>query len=105
MEIAENVVVHPYARIRADAGRVVIGAGCTIAETAIVGLAEGGGSGGEVVLERGVNVESGAEVQASLVGEGTEIGIQVKIGQGAVIGKVSMKTVYGRMGAASLIYD
>ncbi|KAM0701986.1 hypothetical protein Q7P35_010896 [Cladosporium inversicolor] len=71
VEIAEHAVIHPYARIRAEGGRVTIGPYCVIAETAIVGLPEG--QRGDVVLDRHVSVESGAEVLAKHVGEVTEV--------------------------------
>jgi dynactin-6 len=85
VEIAEHAVVHPYARIRAEGGRVTIGPYCVIAETAIVGLPEG--QRGDVVLDRHVSVESGAEVLAKHVGEVTEVGVQTKIGAGATVGR------------------
>jgi len=85
VEIAEHAVIHPYARIRAEGGRVTIGPYCVIAETAIVGLPEG--QRGDVVLDRHVSVESGAEVLAEHVGEVTEVGVQTKIGAGATVGR------------------
>lgn len=87
--IGANAVLHPYARVSAEGGRVELGALCTVAEAAVVGLAEGGGEGGDVVLGEGVCVETGAEVQAASVGDGTEVGIRARIGRGAVVGKVS----------------
>lgn len=83
--IAEHAVLHPYARIRAEGGRVTIGPYCIIAEGAVVGLPEG--QTGDVELERYVSVESGAEVEASSIGEATEVGVQSKIGKGAVLGR------------------
>ena len=39
--IAEHVVLHPYARIRAEGGSVTIGPYCIVSEGAVVGLPEG----------------------------------------------------------------
>ena len=85
VEIAEHAVIHPYARIRAEGGRVTIGPYCVIAETAIVGLPEG--QRGDVVLDRHVSVESGAEVLAKRVGEVTEVGVHARIEAGATVGR------------------
>jgi len=85
VEIAEHAVIHPYARIRAEGGRVTIGPYCVIAETAIVGLPED--QQGDVVLDRHVSVESGAEVLAKHVGAVTEVGVHARIGAGATVGR------------------
>lgn len=64
---------------------MTIGAHCTVAENAVVGLPAD--VVGEVVLEGWVSVGSGAEVMAARVGEGSEIGVQARIGAGAVLGR------------------
>ncbi|KAM0716334.1 hypothetical protein Q7P37_007779 [Cladosporium fusiforme] len=97
VEIAEHAVIHPYARIRAEYGSVKIGSYCIVSECAVVGLPEG--QEGEVALDSWVNIESGAEVLASHVGEGTEVGIQAKIGVGATVGK------YCRLTATEVVQD
>jgi dynactin-6 len=68
VEIAEHAIIHPYARIRAEGG-----------------LPEG--ERGDVVLDRHVSVESGAEVLARHVGEVTEVGVHARIEAGAVVGR------------------
>lgn len=84
--IGERTVIHPYARIRAESGPVTIGALCTVSENATVGLPPGLPSS-EVSLSRAVTVDSGAEVLAKSVGEGTEVQIGAKVGDGVVVGK------------------
>lgn len=97
VSIAEHAVIHPYARIRAEHGSVTIGSHCIVSECAVVGLPEG--QEGEVVLDRWVNVESGAEVLARHVGEGTEVGVQARVGVGATVGK------YCRLTATEVVLD
>lgn len=65
---------------------MTIGAYTTIAEAAVVGLPVE--RTGEVVLGDHVVIDSGAHVEAAVIGSGTEIGIRTSIGVGAVIGKV-----------------
>lgn len=102
--IGENVVIHPYARIRAESGPVTIGALCTVSENAIVGLPPGVPSS-EVVLERAVAVDSGAEVCAKSVGEGTEIGIGAKVGDGCVVGRYCRITPKEVLGSGTELGD
>jgi dynactin-6 len=78
-------VIQPFGHIRAEGGPVSIGAYCIIAETAVVGLPTG--RNGQVVLERGVSIENGAEVLARRVSEATEVGVKAKVGAGAVLGR------------------
>jgi len=85
VEIAEHAVIHPYAHIRAEGGRVTIGPYCVVAETAVVGLPEG--QRGDVVLDRHVSVESGAEVLAKHVGEVTEVGVHARLEAGVTVGR------------------
>lgn len=101
--IAEHVVLHPYARIRAEGGSVTIGPYCIVSEGAVVGLPEG--RAGDVVLERWVNVESGAEVLAKQVGEGTEVGIQARIGEGATVGRFCRLTPTEVVGVGEEVGD
>ncbi len=42
-----------------------------------------------LTLEDGVIVEIGAKVEARIIGECTHVGINCRVGKGAVIGKVS----------------
>lgn len=103
VEIGEHAVLHPYARVRAEGGRVTIGAYCVIAESAIVGFPEG--RAGDVVLDRYVGVESGAEVLGKHVGEGTEVGVQSRIGEGAVVGRFCRLTATEAVGGGETVGD
>ena len=85
VEIGENTVIHPYAKIRSDRGSVQIGKNCTVCEKAVVGITDGEGT---VVIGDGVNIETGAQVEAAVVGDGTSIEVRAIIGKGAVLGKV-----------------
>nr|OQO20141.1 hypothetical protein B0A51_13356 [Rachicladosporium sp. CCFEE 5018] len=95
--IGERAVIHPFAHLRAEGGSVTIGEYCTIDETAVVGLPAG--EGGEVVLEKGVAVHSGAVVLGSIIGEGSEIGVKARIGKGATVGQ------YATVAAAETVED
>lgn len=86
VDIGEHCILHPYAKIRAEGGKVSIGAFCTISEAAVVGsIAE---HTGNVVLGDHVVIDSGAQVEAASIGDGTEVGIKAIVGHGTVIGKV-----------------
>jgi dynactin-6 len=51
----------------------------------VVGITDGEGT---VVIGDGVNIETGAQVEAAVVGDGTSIEVRAIIGKGAVLGKV-----------------
>lgn len=85
VEIGENTVIHPYAKIRSDRGSVKIGKNCTVCEKAVIGITGGEGT---VVIGDGVNIETGAQVEAAVVGDGTTIEVRAIVGNGAVLGKV-----------------
>ena len=93
IEIGENVIVHPHARIKAEGGNVVLGKGCIVSERAVVGLSEASDAGKEdaggteVVLGEGVSIESGTVVEARKIGEWSTVEINAKIGRGAVVGR------------------
>ena len=93
VEIGENSVVHPYVRIKAERGKVTIGRNCTVGMRVVLGVSDDGdgdgGGGGDVWIGDGVNIETGAVVEAESVGEGTVIEVNTRIGKEAVIGKVS----------------
>ena len=89
VEIGENAIIHPYAKVRAEHGNVFIGKGAMVSEKAVVGVPSGG-SGGEsedIVIGEGVSVESGAVVEASRIGEYATIGINAKVERGAFVGR------------------
>ena len=87
VEIGENTVIHPYAKIRSDRGSVKIGKNCTICEKVVIGIAAGDGER-SVVIGDGVNIETGAQVEAAAIGDGTSIEVRAIVGKGAVLGKV-----------------
>jgi len=85
-------VIHPRARIDAQAGGVHVGKRCIVHERAVVGAV---GASGRVVamgvtLGDYVTVETGATVEAgdTAVGEGTTVGAGSLVGAGAKVGKV-----------------
>ncbi|KAK5131647.1 hypothetical protein LTR08_000774 [Meristemomyces frigidus] len=84
VEIGENAVIHPYAKIRADGGRVVIGKNSMVYERAVIGVAEGAGQ--DVVVGDGVNIETGAVVEAKIVGDGSIVDVHAVVARGAVLG-------------------
>jgi dynactin-6 len=91
--LSANTVLHPRSNIMSTYGPVTLGEGCIICEKVTVGLlgsANGGKDHGDtsVVLGRNVTIEPMASVEATSVGDGTVIESGVKIGRGAVIGKV-----------------
>ena len=104
VEIGENVVIHPYARIRAEGGKVVIGKNSVIYERAIVGTAEGAG-GGDVVIGDYVNIETGATVEAKSVGDGTTVEVSAVVKKGAVLGKWCKVAVLERVEADQVLED
>ncbi|KAK5018772.1 trimeric LpxA-like protein [Cryomyces antarcticus] len=81
--IAENVVVHPHAKLISTYGSLTIGPGCIIAERAVVGPTSGMRA---TILEANVTVESGAVVEAAIVDEGTIVETAAVLGAGAVVG-------------------
>lgn len=81
VDIGENVIIHPYAKIKADAGNVVIGKNSLVSEQAVVG------GNGDVELGEGVDVQTGAQVAAKCIGEWSTIEVNAKVGELAVVGK------------------
>ena len=96
INIGDNTVIHPRAKLTSSHAPVIIGKSCIISERCLVGhtsaTPETGLKNGEdqsaVQLENGVVVEVGAKIEARLVGEGTHIGVNSRVGKGAIIGKV-----------------
>ena len=86
VEIGENCVIHPYAKLNADFGNVVIGKGCIIAEKAVVGVSEASGET-DCIIGDSVSIETGAVVEAKKVGDHSTIEVNSKIGAGAIVGK------------------
>lgn len=68
--------------LRADTGRIVVGAGSNVQDNAVLHT----GPGLDVVLGRGVSVGHGAIVHGCMVGDGCMIGMNATILNGAVIG-------------------
>ncbi|EME44951.1 hypothetical protein DOTSEDRAFT_170027 [Dothistroma septosporum NZE10] len=91
VEIGENTVLHPYAKIKAEGGKISIGDNCIICEEAVIGFAGPRSvestEGIPVSIGDGVVIEANAVVEARSVGNGTTIEVGAKIGRGARIGK------------------
>jgi dynactin 6 len=85
VEVGENTILHPYAKIRSEHGRVVIGKLSMVYETGVVGVADGPDQ--DVIIGNEVNIETGAVVEAKSVGDGTTIEVNAVVGKGAVIGR------------------
>ena len=86
VEIGENVIIHPHAKIKAEHGNVLIGRGSMIAEKAIVGATEGEGEM-DVVLGEGVSIETGAVVEAKKIGDYTTVEVNSRVDAGAIVGR------------------
>jgi dynactin-6 len=89
--IGPRAVINPYSRVSSTDGPVEIGQGAIIWEKAVVGSERE--SRPEIeerrcVLGANVVVETGAVVEAEVVGEGTVVECYARIGEGAKIGKV-----------------
>lgn len=82
VELGEHTVLHPGARIKAENGKVTVGRCSIICETAVIG------GEGDLHIGDGVVIESGAIIEAKSIGDGTVIESKVKVGRGAIIGKV-----------------
>ena len=104
VEIGENVIIHPHARIKAEHGNVVIGKGCMIAEKAIVGASVGEGET-DVVLGEGVSIETGAVVEAKKISDHSTIEVNSKIGAGALVGKWCKVAPLCRLGESKVLED
>lgn len=104
VEIGEGVVLHPYARIRAEGGRVIIGKLSMVYERAVVGC-EAAGGGGEVVVGECVNIETSVVVEAQRVGDGTVVEVNALVGKGAVVGEWCRITALERVDADEELED
>lgn len=98
--LCSESVIHPRARIDAQAGGVHVGRRCIVHERAVVGAASSSGRvvvaaamTGVTTLGDYVTVETGATVEAgddTAVGEGTTVGAGSVVGAGAKVGKVCL---------------
>lgn len=92
--IGSNTVINPRARLMSNHSSIVIGEGCIISEKSVVGHSDASGQDQEqstvqaLQLKDGVLVDIGAKVEAQVVGEGTHVGVNARIGKGAIVGKV-----------------
>lgn len=107
MEIGENVILHPYARIRADHGKVSIGKNSMVYENATIGLSDSDTEGDcrGVAIGDGVNIETGAAVEARSVGEGTTIEVNATVGKGAMVGRYCKIAPLERVGPQDVLDD
>jgi dynactin-6 len=87
IEIGENVIIHPHAKLKAEQGSIFIGKGCIVSEKAIIGFGEAGSEEADLVIGEGVSIESGAVVEARKVGDHCTLGINCKVEKGAVLGR------------------
>lgn len=82
VRLEEGSSVWYGAVLRADTGRIVVGAGSNVQDNAVLHT----GPKLDVVLGRGVSVGHGAIVHGCMVGDGCMIGMNATILNGAVIG-------------------
>ena len=68
--------------LRADTGRIVVGAGSNVQDNAVLHT----GPGLDVVLGRGVSVGHGAILHGCTVGDGCMVGMHATVLNGAVLG-------------------
>lgn len=92
ISIEENTVIHPYAKINSTNAPVSIGRNCIIAERTIVGVQGEDGSQNMVQLADHVTIETGARVEASIVGRGSVIDVNAIVGAGSTIGQVRLRS-------------
>ncbi|KAF2770583.1 trimeric LpxA-like protein [Teratosphaeria nubilosa] len=86
--IGPNTILHPYAKISAENGPVVIGANSMIYENAIVGTSpDTSKSEQAVIIGDYVNIESGVVVEAKSIGDGSVVDVNAVVGRGAVLGR------------------
>lgn len=85
-------MIHPFAKITSAVAPVQIRANCIVAERSSVGLTSeisGSAEGVAVTIEDNVSIETGAVVEATLVGAGSVVEVNARISPRAVVGKVS----------------
>ncbi|TKA34119.1 hypothetical protein B0A50_00099 [Salinomyces thailandicus] len=106
--IGENVVLHPYARVRAENGVVAIGDNCIIYERATVGCettsATGAKGGSDVSIGAGCVIESNAVVEGQ-IGECSELGVAACVGKGAKVGRYCKIAAMERVEAGEELED
>ena len=103
VEIGENAVIHPYAKIRAEGGAVVVGRNSMVYERAVVGVAEGVNQ--DVTIGEGVNIESGASVEAKIVGDGSIVDVHAAVGRGTILGMYCKVAPMERVEAGEKLED
>ena len=86
IEIGENTVIHPHAKIKAEHGNMFIGKGCNVSEKAVIGISDNNGEI-DIAIGDGVSIESGAAIEARKIGDHCTIEVNAKVGRGAVLGK------------------
>lgn len=82
VRLAEGSSIWYGAVLRADTGRIVVGAGSNIQDNAVLHT----GPGLDIVLGRGVSIGHGAVVHGCMIGDGCMIGMNATVLNGAVIG-------------------
>ncbi len=111
--IGEGASVFPGAVLRADFGRISIGAGCIVEDNCVIhagsGLVPGGSGEGDISLGRNVQVGHGAMINCKSIGDDVLIGMnatllhEAVIGDGAVIGAAALVTQGMQVPARTLV--
>ena len=84
IRIGHNTVLHPRCRLNSALGPITIGDHCILNERTVLAAPDERG----MVLDNYVVVEMNAVVEAARIGEGSVVEIGVRVGKGAVVGKV-----------------
>ena len=82
VRLEEGSSVWYGAVLRADTGRIVVGAGSNVQDNAVLHT----GPGLDVVLGRGVSIGHAAVVHGCMIGDGCMIGMNATVLNGALIG-------------------
>ena len=82
VRLEEGASVWYGAVLRADTGRIVVGAGSNVQDNAVLHT----GPELDIVLGRGVSVGHGAVLHGCMIGDGCMIGMHATVLNGAVIG-------------------
>jgi carbonic anhydrase/acetyltransferase-like protein (isoleucine patch superfamily) len=82
-EIKEGVGIWPYAVIRADLERVVIGEGSNVQEHATIHV----GKGFPTIIGKNVTIGHGAVINGATIGDNCIIGMNSSLLDGAIIGE------------------
>lgn len=102
VEIGENTIIHPHARIKAEKGKVIIGKNCTVNEKAVISACEGSE---DCLLGDGVDVQGDAVVEGAKVGDWSVIEVGAKVGRLSQIGKYCKITPFSTILPGEVVGD